>query len=155
MMSRLLACLIIAMLAITGCKKDSPSDPNANGTLTAKIDGQSWTAELTVYGSVSGPVFQITGSDNAAKQLQVIIHDYSGSGTYALGGSVTANNMSSGRWTAGLATAQTYSTQVGLGNGTCTITENGNRLEGTFSFTAKNTDDEAVEVTEGKFTVNL
>jgi hypothetical protein len=61
-----------------------------------------------------------------------------------------------GRWTGGLATTQTYTTGVGLGSGTVTITElSATKVSGTFSFTAKNTEQAEVSVTEGSFSANF
>ncbi len=149
--------LLLALVLVAGaCKKsDQPDDPNSNGTLKAKIDGQQWTASLTVYGSVDGGIFQITGSDNTGKQLQLSIINYLGEGNYLIGGPAVNNNPNFGRWTGGLSPYLTYSTQVGQGEGACILEVNGNKIEGTFEFTARNTEGELVTITDGEFTVNL
>jgi hypothetical protein len=143
---------IASALLFTSCGSDDPQPANPlSGTMSADIDGSSWTASLAVQAVKAGGTLQVSGSDNSAKQLNVTIMNYTGSGTYTLGGPATSGNGSNGRWTAGLNSNQTYSSMVGQGEGTCTVTESGGNVEGTFQFTAKNTDGVQVNVTNGKF----
>lgn len=155
-MKQFFSLLALSVFAFAGCgdKDNTPNPLNpSSGSLSAKIDGTSWNASLAVQAVKASGTLQVTGSDNAAKQLNVTIMAYTGPGTYALGGAATSGNGNTGRWTAGLNPEQTYSTIVGQGEGTCTIKEEGGKVEGTFSFTAKNTEGEQVTVTEGTFSV--
>jgi len=157
-MRKIFAMLAMSSLAFFGCSSDdtTPTPTPASGTMTAVIDGNSWNAALAVQAVKTSGTFQVSGSDNSAKQMNVTIMNYTGPSTYALGGSATSGNGNLGRWTAGLNSNQTYSTMVGQGEGTCTITsETGGVVEGTYSFTAKNTDGVQVSVTEGKFKASL
>jgi hypothetical protein len=150
--------LISSVLAFSCSSSDdtpTPQNPASKGTLSAKVDGKAWDASLTVQAVNTNGVFQITGSDASAKQLSITIMDYKGSGTYQLGGDVTSVQTNTGRWTAGLNPDQTYITQVGLGQGTVKIKESGKEAEGTFDFTAKNTKEDKVSITQGKFKVKL
>lgn len=158
-MKRTLLLLACASVALFGCSNDNntpaPANPSS-GTMSAKIDGSAWSAALAVQATKTNGVFQVSGSDNSGKQMNVTIMNYNGPGTYALGGPATSGNGSNGRWTAGLSSDQTYNTMVGQGEGTCEITtESGGTVEGNFSFTAKNTDNAQVSVTEGTFKASL
>ncbi len=140
-------------IVLVSCGDKNPLSPLiSSGELSAKINGDKFEAELAVQAvNVSG-IFQLTGSNSTAKQLSIALTDYKGVGEYALGGPATSVHKGTGRWTKGLASTDTYITQVGLGNGTCKITkDDGKTVEGTFSFTAKNTQQDQITVTEGKF----
>lgn len=147
--------LVAGVIGMTSCKKEDSGDGSgAGGTMTLKIDGSSWSASLKVAASYSGGVLSVTGSDSNAKQCNITLTNISGTGTFDIGGSMT--NPNSGRWTQGLGTNDTYMTQLGLGSGTCTITElSATQVKGTFSFTAKNTPGIMVTITEGSFTADL
>ncbi len=157
-MKQFFSLLTISVFALTGCgdKDKTPSPFNPSGSLSAKVDGSSWEASLAVQAIKASGTFQVTGSDNSAKQMNITIMNYNGPGTYTLGGSATSGNGSNGRWTAGLSGNQTYSTMVGQGEGSCTISkEEGGKVEGTFNFTAKNTDGQQVTVADGSFSAKL
>jgi hypothetical protein len=150
--------LLISFLAVSllsGCSKkdDDNTEPETNTpttALTCKVNGTSWPASLAVVATNSGGILTVTGSDSNAKQCQVIIYDANGAGTYTLGGSLT--NPNTGRWTEGLNATDTYTTSVGLGEGTAEITElTATSVKGTFQFTAKNTEGTGVTITEGSF----
>ncbi len=158
-MKQLFSVLALSALMFSACgdkdKTPNPLNPSS-GSMEAKIDGSSWKAALAVQAVKSGGTFQVTGSDNSGKQLNVTIMNYNGPGNYTLGGPATSGNGSNGRWTAGLSSDQTYSTMVGQGEGTCNISkEEGGKVEGTFSFTAKNTEGKQVTVTDGSFSAKL
>lgn len=152
-MKRLITLTALGTTLLWSCgDKNTPTPSVGSGTLSAKVDGSDWDASLTVQATLNSGILQVVGSDNGGKQMAVTIQNYSGAKEYVLGGPVTSTNMNSGRWTAGLASEQTYVTNVGQGEGTCTISsDNNNQIEGTFSFTAKNTQSEQVTITQGKF----
>lgn len=147
--------MIAFAMTFTSCSKDDDGGPvGSAGNLTLKADGQDWSASLTVQAVNSNGVISVTGSDSNAKQCNITLVNISSTGTYTLGGSMTAEN--SGRWTAGLATTDTYSTFLGQGSGTCTITElTSGKVSGTFEFTAKNTSGVMVTISEGSFSANF
>ncbi|MCF8228012.1 MAG: hypothetical protein K9G58_08080 [Bacteroidales bacterium] len=151
--------MIAIGLSLSACKKkDEETEPQDNnegsGTMTAKIDGTDWSASLAVQGVYSNNLFTVTGSDANSKQLQITIMNVNDTGDYTLGGDPT--NTNAGRWTEGIGQEQTFSTQLGLGSGMVNITEwTGSKAEGTFSFTAKNSEQAEVSITEGAFSVSL
>jgi hypothetical protein len=147
----LIAFAFIAYCTVS-CNKVNVGGKAGKGSMTATIDGEKFDASLAVQAvSVSG-LFQVTGSNGKVQQMNISIMSYNGVGEYALGGSATAVHKGTGMWTKGLNSQDTYTTQVGLGNGVCKITsDDGKTVEGTFSFTARNTQQQLVNVTEGKF----
>jgi hypothetical protein len=162
MRTRIIFLFLLSLgLTLSSCKKDDDGDDGGNnnpvpgqGTMTLKVDGTAWSASLAVVASNSGGVLAVTGSDSQAKQCGISMMNVNGPGTYELGGSLTNPNM--GRWTAGLNTEDTYTTSVGLGSGTCTITSlTATHVEGTFEFTAKNTAQLEVVITEGSFSADI
>jgi len=156
-MKKIFAILAIAAIGSASCSTTDTPTPSVpgSGTMSAKIDGTAWSASLAVQAVKASGTLQVSGSDAGGKQLNVTIMNYTGSGTYTLGGPSTSGNGTNGRWTAGTSSNQTYNTMVGQGEGTCTLTESGNSVEGTFQFTAKNTDNVQVTVSEGKFKAGI
>lgn len=149
-------CLLAVSFSLTSCKKDGDDDGPAGmgGSMKLKHDGSSWSASLSVQAINSNGVLNITGSDYNANQCQLILMNVPGPGTYQIGGN--PSNPNSGRWTQGLGTNDTYSTMLGQGSGTCTITElTGSKVAGTFEFTAKNMAQVQVTITEGSFSADL
>ena len=97
----LLAILLsMAVITMTSCKKEEDDGGDGgnsgNGTMTLKYDGSGWSADLAVVASNSNGIVTVTGSDNNAHQAQVIVMNVSGTGTYDLGGSLTATNSRNG-----------------------------------------------------------
>ena len=163
MKARLMLLFLLSVgVVLTSCKKDDEDDDNpggntpapTQGTMTCKVDGADWSASLAVVATNSGGVFTVTGSDGSAKQCQVTLMNVNGPGTYQIGGSMT--NPNAGRWTASTDPADTYSSMLGQGSGTVEITVlTATKTEGTFSFTAKNTAQTTVSITEGSFSADI
>ena len=129
---------------------NSTSTPPIQGTMTCKVNGTAWTASLAVVATENGAIVSVSGSDSNAHQLQINVTNFSGIGTYQLGGPMT--NTNAGRWTEGIGQDQTYSTMLGMGTGTFEVTDYGNNMiKGTFSFTAKNMTQVEVSITDGIF----
>ncbi len=156
-MRKIFALMAVSAIGFAGCTSTDTPTPNlpGSGSMTAKIDGSEWKAALAVQAVKASGTLQVSGSDNNGKQLNVTIMNYTGSGTYTLGGPATSGNGSNGRWTAGTSSTQTYNTMVGQGEGTCTVTEASGNVEGTFSFKAKNSDNIEVSVTNGSFKAGI
>ncbi|NOX87369.1 MAG: hypothetical protein GXO86_15660 [Chlorobi bacterium] len=150
-----LALTLITGVVFSGCKKSNDDNPVAgNGTMSLKHDGQAWTATLSVQGVNTNGVVSITGSDSNANQAQVNIYQANGPGTYKIGPSGNAGSM--GRWTQGIGQTDTYTANNVIGTGEVTFTElTDKKAAGTFKFTAYNTAQAKVEVTEGKFDVSF
>jgi hypothetical protein len=160
----LLVLIMTIGVVMVSCKKDDDDDDNngnsgttpntGQGTMTLKVDGVDWSATLAVQATNSNGVLTVAGSDSNAQQCQVTIMNASGTGTYQLGG--TPTNPNSGRWTKGTGQNDTYTTMLGIGSGTVTITElTANSVKGTFEFTAKNTPQEEVSITDGSFSATF
>jgi hypothetical protein len=148
--------MMAGMISLVSCKKDNNDDnnPATGGTMTLKYDGNSWTADLAVQAVNTNGVLTVSGSDNSAHQCNITLLNIPGTGTYELG--VTMSNPNTGRWTAGLDQNDTYSTSLGQGSGSCTITElTSSKVAGTFNFTAKNLTGTVVTVSEGSFSADL
>ncbi len=153
-LTKTLIAFLIAGMTFTACKKDEDDNGNGAGTLKATVDGTAWTASMAVVANNNSGLITITGSDSGAKQLQLIVHNVTASGTFNLGGSMT--NQSHGRWTAGIASSQSYTNMMGQGSGTVDFTEvSDTGAKGTFAFTAQNSEGETVNITNGTFNVTF
>lgn len=145
--------------SLLSCKKDSNNNSaTGNGTMTAKVDGASFTAGLAVTATITATTpkvcaFAGTGSDG---QININLGNYTGPGTYSIGSS-SPTNAAIYTLTASPFTA--YSANMVLGSGTVTITsDTGGYLEGTFSFSASNNSGGTMvtkNVTDGSFRIKL
>jgi hypothetical protein len=149
---RCLAGVVVALATLTGaCSGSGTTSPTSNQTMTALIDGATWTA-VTVTALRSSDLISITGSD-ASTPTRTIALSLVGSsiGTYttSTGSSNAVLSISPSQWTA----------NVLGGSGTITLTDlTTTGATGTFSFTAvpgnaATTGTEAV--TSGAFTVTF
>jgi len=129
-----LAALLLA-LALTACGKDAtePSVPgNGDARMSARIDGQAWSASLALAagGSQAGAVIAVSGSDQAQRTIAFAFIN-AGTGTYEIEPGAATNAVlseGSAQWQAA----------PGQGTGTITITTlNAERIAGTFEFTAE------------------
>lgn len=160
-LNTLVTLLLLSGFIFISCSKDDDNadpgngdDPPSGNMLTANINGTDWNASLAVVASSDPGIVTITGSDSNAGQLMFSIFNPTGVGTYSLGGSLTNQNM--GRWTQGLGQNDTYTTLLGQGTGTVTIsemTESG--FNGTFEFTAKNGAQTEVVINSGEFNASF
>ncbi len=160
--------LLFVSAAIVACNKsddDGGEDPTGGtGTLTAKIDGTNFTADIAVQAQISaagqGEALAISGGTSQSENLQMIIQGFSGEGTYNL------NFTNIGTYSyipdpsnPDPTTAVIYSTV----NGTQSVGElnvssyDGDTIKGTFSFTGYNLNDpnDTVSVTQGSFNLTV
>lgn len=152
----LLIAVLITGVVISSCKKkdDNNSNPGSNGTMTLKSDGSSWSASLSVQAVNTSGVINVTGSDSNANQAAISIFQANGPGTYKIGPGANPGNM--GRWTKGTGQTDTYTANGAIGTGEVTFTElTDTKAKGSFKFTAYNTSQNKVEITEGQFDVSF
>lgn len=153
--------ILIFALAITvftaACSKDDSSNnpsPSSGNTMAAKIDGSDWSGSLTVSGVYSSGVLAIAGQDDNVRQIQIRLLNPSGTGDYPIGGTATNPHMC--QVTMGTTQNDMYTTMIGVGNGTVTLTKlSSTEAEGTFSFTARNMAGSTKSVTGGSFKVKF
>lgn len=143
--------LAVALTA-SSCEEDVPDIPGlpASGTMTAKIDGSDFNANVAVQASGGSGVLGIMGSNTVGKAINITLSSYSGPGTYAFGGLA---NTSSALWQETLTSEGGYSTFGGpAGIGEIVVSsDDGETVEGTFSFTGRNSEGNTRTVTEGVF----
>ena len=146
------AALALLSLGITGC--GGLFDNVEGGSMSAKVDGENFKANIAVVATIVDSIFTVTGSATVAEQLQLIIQDFDGEGTYEITSGIDERNQA--RWTATIDPTETYTTIGSLGTGKVVITSyDGDNVKGTFEFTAKNTDEVEVEITEGEFDAEI
>ncbi|HIB49556.1 MAG TPA: hypothetical protein EYN07_00640 [Flavobacteriaceae bacterium] len=161
-------CLILLVgLAVTACKKDDDGgeDPAAGtGTLTASIDGAGLTADIAVQAQITmsaqGDVLAISGGTSQSENLQMIIQNFDGAGTYEL------NFLNIGTYSylpdpsnPDPSTVVIYTTVNGTqSEGELRVSSfDGNTIVGTFNFTGYNANDmsDTVAVTAGEFNLEV
>lgn len=158
--------LIVFAAAFTSCKSDDDggTSASANGTLTAKVDGQSYesmpeatTAEESNSGGVSTLV--ISGGSIDSENIQFMLIGFDGEGTYQL------NNINLGTYTylenpSDFNSVMLYTTVTdGSTNGEIKISSYtpGENVQGTFSFTGYNNQNvsDSKVISEGSFNVDI
>src|SRR5690606_39515449 len=150
-----LTALLLA-LALTACGKDA-TEPGVQGNgdarMSARIDGQTWSASLALAagGSQAGAVVAVSGSDQAQRTIAFAFVS-AGTGTYEIGPGAPTNalfSQGSAQWQAA----------GGQGSGTITVTTlTAERIAGTFEFTAEPAGGGATGtrvVTQGTFDVEF
>ncbi len=153
-----LAALIISIMVFAGCSDksdDGTSSANTEGgKVTAKIDGKSWSAS-EVVAIRNGNILTLTGQafpgGTGSEQLQITLSNITGPGDFVL--SFIGNT---GRFTTGSASSITNYLTLDQNAGTVKVTSIDDKgAKGTFSFTAKNPDNQAEvkKITEGSFDV--
>lgn len=150
--------LLITFLAInfSSCKKSSNNNNTpANGSMTAKVDGVSWNADLAVQATLNSGVLAIGGTGSQG-QINLTIGNYTGPATYTV--SISNPSMSM-IYTLTSSPFTSYSATAVLGTGTVTVSSlSGGFVEGTFRFSGKNNSSATIltkEITEGTFRATL
>ena len=150
---RVLACL--AALLLSACDSAGDNDGDGAGSLSASVDGQGFDASLAVVATNAGGTLSVTGSDNGGRQIMLAMKNVSASGTYALDSFVGGPNASFARYTASPNPTDTYTT-LAASAGTVEIKSlSSSRVEGTFSFEARNSGGQTIRITDGTFGANL
>lgn len=128
--------LTAALISLVGCGEDpllmtEPDVDLPGGSMSARIDGDAWTANAILTVAYTGGILAFAGSDVTATTIGLGFIP-TGPGTYTIGASQPTNaNLSfgsSGSWSASSATGQ----------GSVILTSfTANSAAGTFSFTAE------------------
>ena len=159
---------LLAAVFFTSCSSDDDNGGGGTagaGTITAKIDGASFTSseQLTLAAVITaGPATTLTlqGSNFDGKGFNFIVNGFDGVGTYEIGG--TNSIFVIGSYVEGNATdplnTQTWTAPYDdeSGRGEISFSEvTDNNVKGTFQFTCKNPNDNTVKnITEGSFNVS-
>lgn len=136
---------------LTSCSKDDDGPASGNGTLTAKVDGNSFNSTLAVQAVATSGALSIggTGSDG---QINIMIPSFSGPATFniASGGALANYTLTTSPYTS-------WSASMIAGSGSVVITDySGGRVKGTFSFTGVTSGAASSKtITEGKFDIKL
>lgn len=154
--------MTVSLVTFTSsCKSDDDGGDGggaAAGTITAKIDGTSFTSlDLTSIATLAAGNLIIQGNDASGKSIVMTIFGYSGEGTYEFTGANPAvlnianyieadinNPANTQSWTSPFDATVSGSVSI--------ATETTNSVEGTFEFTSRNANDMTIiAVTEGAF----
>ena len=139
-MRRIFTIATALLVGLAACG-DDPADPNGgngngnggppNGTMTAQIDGQSWSA-ISIIATYDGELLVIGGADANVTGIGIGSQGVDGPGTYVIGtviganGSVTQDGTMI--WFAG----------IGVGSGSITVSSiSAVGAVGTFAFVAE------------------
>ena len=122
------AAALALTVALAGCGSQPTAPQPTNGSITATIDGGSFTA-ATVAATYTGGILGIGGTDSQGRTIG-IGGQIPGPGTYAVGATSPANfsvTIASAGWQAAIT----------LGSGSLTVTSiSAGGAKGTFQFTA-------------------
>jgi hypothetical protein len=150
------SCALALAATLVGCGSDSSTGPGddlpTNGSMSARIDGTQWTANVGIHAVRATGAIGFAGSDG---QTLVSLGVAGGVGVHAIGGVTGANG------TVTTSDSQrSWSAVSNKGSGTITITTlTEERVAGTFSFTAppvETTDASGTRVvTEGVFDIRF
>lgn len=123
-------------------------------SMTCKVDGADFEAGAVVS-TLKDDVLIVTGTKGVDEQCQIILYDCTATGTYEINLNLTEKHI--GGFTKGTDTnTDVYVSSGGLGTGSIVISElSETNVEGTFQFTAKNSEGTEVSVTEGAFKSTL
>lgn len=144
---------LITFLVASCSKDDSSTSPTASGgSMTASIDGSSWSSSMITQATVQGGVLAVAGQDGSVRQIQLRVINFAGQGTYAIG----SGNMHLATVVTGTTANEMFTANMIAGSGSIVITEStASRVKGTFTFTARNTAGGTKSVTNGNFDVPI
>jgi len=164
--------LVTTSIFLTSCSSDDDGGGGgsaAAGTITAKVDG-SWVTsmEMTTFAYQVGSMLSIQGNTGgtSSKAFVFNITTFDGVGTYDIGGTLGLGqaNASYTEITVDISNPTAFESKIwsapyegGDKGGEIKISEiTDTHIKGTFSYSAKNTDDGSMkEVTEGSFNVEF
>lgn len=160
----MLLLITVSLVTLSGCSSDDNGGGGsaAQGTITAKIDGASFTSiDIASMASLvaASNTLTLQGNDANGNSIIMVINGYNGTGTYNFDGNSIPLNIASyleidinnptnvETWTAPY--------QAAL-NGSVTITqESDDNIQGTFEFTGQNANDMSTKaITNGSFSLD-
>lgn len=157
---------LFVSVAVVSCKKDDDGGPDptsGSGAFTAKVNGNSFTGlEGTVVAQLneSGPVktLAVSGGTSASENLQVVITNFDGVGSYELG----LTNIGTYSYLPNPSNPDPtsviiYTTVTGTGGQINISSFDGTTVKGTLSFSGVNLNNQSdtVSVTEGEFNIEV
>jgi len=139
-------CLLLGFTSCTQLSDDI--------SMTCKVDGEDFEATVVVA-TIQDDDLVVTGSGGLDEQVEIYIRDCTATGTYNIDINSLEDNV--GGWTAGLEVeTDVFLSSTGTGSGSITIsTLTDTNVEGTFEFTAMNSQGTEVEITEGAFQATI
>ncbi|RSK39078.1 DUF6252 family protein [Mangrovimonas spongiae] len=159
---------VVTFVTFTACSSDDDGgDPGsvgaASGTISAKIDGSNFTSlEMTSFAnkaSGGGQTTLVLQGNTQDQAINMTINGYEGEGTYELSDSnvfIIASYIEPD--ISNPANTQTWSAPYqdsGVAGEIKISEETDSKVKGTFSFTAKNSNDGSTKViSEGSFNLN-
>ncbi len=166
----ILIVLFGAMTVISSCKKDTATTASSSSGgeyLTAKIDGNNFEAMTTPQSTVTAKVVEsngvktllLQGSDTKGNAINITILAYDGTGTYYSGDdAINLNTMTYIEILKNDSWSSTSSVAVdnGIAKGVLNVAkDDGDYIEGTFSFDGWNDTKGVKKITDGKFRAQL
>ncbi|MEZ4795717.1 MAG: DUF6252 family protein [Flavobacteriaceae bacterium] len=166
----MLLVMTMSLVSLSSCSKDDDGGGGGSaelGTIVAKIDGASMTSvEIATFASLNSGTLQIQGNTGgtSSKAIVLTVIGFDGEGTYPLGGGANIFNVAAYQETdvdisnptnpeVRIWQAPYDDTEVGEIN-VSEVTET--YIKGTFSFSAKKSDDNSIKnITEGAFNIEF
>lgn len=140
---------LLLLMAGAACGGDAiTNSPLPNGSVSARVDGQQWTATLSVQVNHANSILAF-GASGDGITIGMAMPTATGPATHVIGPGSPANaNLTDG--------AVTWAATPAIGGGTITLTSlTSTRATGTFSFTAESSSGTASpatrQVTQGMF----
>jgi hypothetical protein len=126
---------VMGFVLVAACGSgDDGTDPLATlpqGSVSARIDGSSWSANSALTASYSGTFLAFSGVDASLTGIAIAIGPISAPGTFAIGPSQPTNAVLT------MAGGLTWHARTTSGSGSVTVTSlTATGATGTFSFTA-------------------
>jgi len=144
---------LLILLGAISCV--NPVNSDGFNSMSCTIDDASFEADIGVMVSFNDGLFTITGSGSQRQQCQLIVDECNKVGTYVI--SQESGEKNTARWSDGMDAKQDfYLTSEGKGVGLVVITSiSSEEVTGTFSFDARNSEGDRVQVQNGVFTASL
>lgn len=161
--------MVSTMMSLTSCSSDDDGgDPGdaaaASGTISAKIDGNSFTSlEITSFANkvtAGGQTTLVIQGNTQSQAFSFTINGYDGVGTYEFSDANVfrvasyiepdaSNPANSETWSAPYQNS-------GVAGELSISEETDSRIKGTFFFTGKNSNDDSIKsITDGSFNLTL
>ncbi|MFT5892497.1 MAG: hypothetical protein ACI9Y7_002607 [Dokdonia sp.] len=164
----MMAFIAISMVAVVSCKSDDDGGDGGaanSGTVSANVDGVSYESDalgtsIQVINAAGIETLTITSNEfSSSKNITIVVNGLDGEGTYEIGGGANisivatyieanaSNPADTQIW--GAPFSDTVAGEFNVSSFSDTT------IQGTFSFTATNTQDNSVvEVTNGSFNLD-